>query len=157
MYSLGKNLPRWRHKNAKYFLAAFVDDTAILFGTGITTLMRRIGRTYGWFFGFSVGWLVAVAPLAAQESDHHFAAPISRRLVHQFDFEEAKFNNFEDLPMYWYAMGRPALTPDRTFMRYPIHEQLVSRSDFPAYTVVEFDRPQSESGQHRLHLKIHVR
>jgi len=77
-----------------------------------------------------------------------------RRLVHHFDFEEAKFNNFEDLPMYWYPIGRPAITTDRNFMRQPVNAEMVSRPGFPAFTTVRFDRPQGEEGNHQLYLGL---
>ncbi len=78
----------------------------------------------------------------------------SKRLVRRFDFEEAKHNNFEDLPMYWYVMGRPAITTDAGFMRQPLHGMLVSKGGFPAYTAVGFDKPQREPGEHRLELGL---
>ena len=77
-----------------------------------------------------------------------------RRLIRRFDFEEAKFNNFEDLPMYWYAIGREAITTDRNFMHQPLHRELVAKPGFPSYTQVGFDRPQDEPGEHRLHLGL---
>jgi len=116
--------------------------------------MRHIGRTTCWVLVFWVGWLIGVQSAIAQSSGTHLAPEISRRLVRRFDFEEAQFNNYEDLPMYWYAMGRPALTIDRGFLRQSIHNQLIAKANFPAYTKVGFDRPQSESGQHRLHLGL---
>lgn len=77
-----------------------------------------------------------------------------RRLVHSFDFEEAKFNNFEDLPMYWYPIGRSAVTTDRNFMRQPVNAEMVATPGFPAYTAIRFDRPQSEEGNHQLYLGL---
>ena len=77
-----------------------------------------------------------------------------RRLVHRFDFEEARLNNFEDLPMYWYPIGRPAITTDRNFMRQPVNAEMVSMPGFPAYTTVQFDRPQGEEGNHQLYLGL---
>ena len=76
------------------------------------------------------------------------------RLVHRFDFEEAQFNNFEEMPMHWYAIGRPADTAVPTFLRQPLHHELAGLRGFPRHAAVRFDRPQSQPGPHRLYLEL---
>lgn len=77
-----------------------------------------------------------------------------RRLVHAFDFEEARFNNFESLPRHWYAIGRRADTSDPTFMRHPLHQQLVQVEGYPHFCDVRFDKPQQEPGNHALLVRL---
>ncbi len=76
------------------------------------------------------------------------------RLVHRFDFEEAKLNNFEDLPIHWFVIGRPADTANPTFLRQPLHEALTGAQGFPRHTIVRFDHPQDQAGPHSLYLGL---
>ncbi len=98
--------------------------------------------------------MAVAAPWYAQAQPRSLLSFKTQRLIHRFDFEEAKFNNFEQMPMYWYAIGRTAITTDRNFMRQPLHQQLINRTDFPGYTQVRFDHPQQEPGNHRLYLGL---
>ncbi len=101
-----------------------------------------------------LGLLLEGVSAWAQPQPYQVQPIRGRRLIQKFDFEEAKFNNYEDLPMYWFAIGRDAQTTDRNFLRQPLHNNLVNQPGFPAYTTVGFDRPQRESGEHRLHLGL---
>ncbi len=76
------------------------------------------------------------------------------RVVRQFDFEEAALGNFEDMPMYWFAIGRPPGTAEPVFLRQPVHQEALARKGFPAYAPVGFDKPQSERGNHALRLAL---
>lgn len=75
---------------------------------------------------------------------------LGHRLVHRFDFEEAQYHNFEDLPMHWYVIGRQADTANPTFTRQPLHQELTTKPGYPNYGIVRFDRPQRHQGPHRL-------
>jgi len=77
-----------------------------------------------------------------------------QRLVHYFDFEEARLGNFEKLPQHWYVIGRPAFNADPNFMRITLHEELINRPGYPQFTPVEFDRPQHQSGPHAFLMKL---
>jgi len=94
---------------------------------------------------------IAPAPAWGQDSAGVYT---HERLVRRFDFEEARYNNYEDLPMHWYAIGRPAQTSDAHFLRQPIHDQLIHQPGFPRFTTVRFDHPQHEPGEHRLYLGL---
>ncbi len=76
------------------------------------------------------------------------------RLIKRFTFEEAEQNNFEELPIHWYVIGRSADTANPHFLRQPIHQELLKRTGYPAYAPVRFDRPQREPGEHRLLLGL---
>lgn len=96
------------------------------------------------------------APAGAAPGPAPTAAAVIRpkRLVHFFDFEERKFGNFEDLPMHWYMIGRPAQTSDPDFLRQPLHQALIHRRGFPAYTTVRFDTRDPLSGELSFHLGL---
>lgn len=108
-------------------------------------------------------WIAAVVAalstlatsLRAQQPAPDPASVLGReRLIRRFDFEEARYNNFESLPISWFAIGRPANTTDPNFMRLPLHVELIAKPEFSAYTTVAFDRPQIEPGPHSLHLGL---
>jgi len=76
------------------------------------------------------------------------------RIVHKFDFEEAGIGNFEDMPRYWYVMGKADQTSDPNFNEKPLHRQMVAREGFPRFTKVRFSQPQTEKGDHSLYLGL---
>jgi hypothetical protein len=80
--------------------------------------------------------------------------PSEGRLVHRFDFEEAQLNNFETLPISWYAVGRLPNAADPTFLRHPVHAALAKKSGFPRHNPVGFDHPQVQPGPHSLYLGL---
>ena len=66
-----------------------------------------------------VGWVALAAcptQVAAQTGLYG-----RHRLIHRFDFEEARLNNFEEMPMHWFAIGRPPDTANPNFNRQPLH------------------------------------
>ncbi|MEX1017988.1 MAG: hypothetical protein WDZ31_14705 [Phycisphaeraceae bacterium] len=77
-----------------------------------------------------------------------------QRLVHRFDFEEREQGNYEDMPMHWYPIGRPAQTAEPGFHRQPLHKQLIARRGFPRHTQVRFDTNHAVSGEHSFHLGL---
>ncbi len=76
------------------------------------------------------------------------------RLMHRFDFEEAAAGNFESMPRYWYIMGRTDQTSDPNFNHKPLHRQMIQREGFPRFGRVQFNIPQTEQGDHNLHLGL---
>ncbi|NJL31415.1 MAG: hypothetical protein HC898_07155 [Phycisphaerales bacterium] len=90
---------------------------------------------------------MAVSPASAR-------ATLQHRLVRLFDFEERKLGNFEILPMHWYIMGRQPDTGDPTFMRKPLHEQLVHRPGYPTFTRLGFDSKQRADGEFSFRLEL---
>lgn len=118
-------------------------------------------RQHAWFYLVAIGLLWAgPTQWGAAQITGESVYPAQRgairlsRLIHRFDFEEAKFNNFEDLPMHWFVIGRPADTANPTFLRQPMHSALTSKAGFPRFTTVRFDPPQSQPGNHRLYLGL---
>lgn len=82
-----------------------------------------------------------------------------QRLVRLFDFEEKddlgqKLGQGYELPPNWYAIGRDPLTSEPHFHRQPLHQQLVTRAGFPAYTSVRFDSKYATSGDYSLFLGL---
>ncbi|MCE9590906.1 MAG: hypothetical protein K8S99_10315 [Planctomycetes bacterium] len=77
------------------------------------------------------------------------------RLCHFFNFEERSEGNWEELPMNWYAIGRPAETSDPNFNRIPLHKDLTTRAGFPVHNMdVRFDNRQHTSGSQSLYLGL---
>jgi len=77
------------------------------------------------------------------------------RLYHLFDFEERELGNWEDLPMNWYIVGRPAESPDPNFIKLPLHQELTTRTGFPGHNInIRFDAQQRVSGQQSLYMSL---
>lgn len=76
------------------------------------------------------------------------------RLVYRFDFEERKLGNFEDLPMHWHVVGRPAKTTNANFLRPPVHAEMITRPGYPNYNAVRFDDKQKVSGDYSFYLGL---
>lgn len=100
-------------------------------------------------------WVAALLLLLAGTVMAQTGVDLGRdRLLYKFDFEEADDGNFEDMPKYWYVMGKTDQTSDPNFGRKPLHRQMVEREGFPKFTRVRFSQPQSEAGDHSLHLGL---
>ena len=78
----------------------------------------------------------------------------NQRLIHKFDFEEARFGNFEDMPGFWHRMGEPSNLGIPHFDKQPLHQQLMTIKGYPAYTHVRFNMPQQIKGNHSLLLGL---
>ncbi|MEX2212970.1 MAG: hypothetical protein WD768_02505 [Phycisphaeraceae bacterium] len=106
----------------------------------------------------SLFWAIVVLLALGQPRDAcaQAAAPSRSptRLMKLFHFEEADEGNFEEMPKNWYIIGRSDQTADPSFLRRPLHQELLRRAGFPAYTHVRFDRPQQEKGEHQLYLGL---
>lgn len=76
------------------------------------------------------------------------------RLVQRFDFEEREAGNVEDLPRFWYPIGRDPNTADPNFLRLPLHRELADRPGFPRYNLVAFDTTQHVSREHSFGLSM---
>lgn len=76
------------------------------------------------------------------------------RLIRLFDFEERALGNYEETPMHWYAIGRAPDTPDPTFLRRPLHQELSQRPGYPASGQVRFDTSRATSGEHSFLLDL---
>lgn len=91
----------------------------------------------------------------AQEKEPVEGVDLGRdRIIHKFDFEEAAQGNFEDMPRYWYVMGKADQTSDPNFNEKPLHRQMIGREGFPRFTRVRFNLPQAQQGDHSLHLGL---
>ena len=121
---------------------------------GGTGLVRGLGRRAGWLEIVVVAALVVIAVCGVCRGQGQVGEARGHRLVHRFDFEEARLNNFEDLPKHWFVIGRPADTASVTFLRQPLHQKLIEQTGFPRYGTVRFDRPQTEKGGHHLHVAL---
>lgn len=106
-------------------------------------------------------FVVLLLALSAVRAQGPVSAPTAprlelndERLLHLFDFEEADDLNFEDMPRYWFIVGRSGQTADAGFLRLPLHKQLLERQGFPKYATVGFNRPQQEKGDHSLKLTL---
>jgi hypothetical protein len=77
-----------------------------------------------------------------------------QRLIHLFDFEEARFGNFEDMPGFWHRMGTPSNLGVPHFDDQPLHKELTQIEGYPTYTQVQFDKPQQVKGNHSLYLGL---
>ncbi|MCC5830992.1 MAG: hypothetical protein JJU36_16220 [Phycisphaeraceae bacterium] len=93
---------------------------------------------------------VSAAP-GRTEPEAPIASGLPPRLIRHFDFEEP--NNAEMMPRDWYAIGRPEDTADPSFARVPVHRQFVTRTGYPAFNTVGFNKSQLEPGDHNLHLR----
>jgi hypothetical protein len=105
----------------------------------------------GWRWIMLVSVLTVVWPAAVARGGDGWDR---QRLVHLFDFEERARGNYEDIPMYWFAIGRPADTADPNFHRQPLHSQLIRLPGYPSYADVRFDQAHRTSGQASLHLRL---
>lgn len=95
-----------------------------------------------------LAWLGPEVAVCAQERD----ALARRRLIYRFDFDERDRGNFEDLPMHWFPIGRPAQGVDINFNRTPVHSELMQRASFPVHGQVRFDKRQAYSGNYSFYL-----
>lgn len=103
----------------------------------------------------SVSLLLAFEAAAVAQSHSEGTGLVRpKRLVHLFDFEERSLGNFEDLPMHWFVVGRPAQTSDPNFFRQPLHVELTRRGGFPAFTDVRFDAKERHTGEHSFLLTL---
>jgi hypothetical protein len=105
--------------------------------------------------GKTVGVAVVVLALFMAASDAPAApATKSRRLVQWFNFEERDQGNWDNMPRYWFAVGRDPKIADANFHHQVLHKQLINRPGFPAHAEMGFDDKISTSGQNSFHLKI---
>ncbi|MFG0249800.1 MAG: hypothetical protein ACF8OB_13010 [Phycisphaeraceae bacterium JB051] len=77
-----------------------------------------------------------------------------QRLIHKFDFEEARFGNFEDMPGYWHRIGAPSNLGMPHFDQQPLHQQMTTLKGYPTYTQVRFNIPQNQKGDHSLYMGL---
>lgn len=56
-----------------------------------------------------------------------------------FDFEERAAGNFDELPRFWYVIGRDPLVGDPNFLRQPLHRGLSGREGYRRHAVVRLD------------------
>lgn len=90
-------------------------------------------------------WLAVAAPASAD---------LNQRLVEWFHFEERALGNFEKMPRYWFAVGRDPQVGDATFLRQPLHRQLVEQIGHPAFNEVRFDTRYATSGDTAFYLGL---
>lgn len=120
----------------------------------LALICPQIGRAQvgAWLEGEADGEVQALARGAG------VSVPPSR-LVHRFDFEETddrgrKLGLGQPLPQHWYVIGRSPQTADPNFRQRPLHQELIRRSGFPAYTQVRFDRQHKSSGDFSFYLGL---
>lgn len=90
-------------------------------------------------------WLVVALPVHAN---------LPQRLVEWFHFEERALGNFEKMPRYWFAVGRDPEVGDATFLRQPLHRELVEQTGHPAFNEVRFDTRHATSGDTSFYLSL---
>lgn len=103
-----------------------------------------------WNLGLSCAW-VSAQPATFFRDERQYA---HQRLIHRFDFEEARFGNFEDMPGYWHRIGSPANLGVPHFNDQPLHKELTLIDGYPTYTQVRFNMPQQTKGNHNLYLGL---
>ena len=64
-----------------------------------------------------------------------------------FDFEERAAGNFDELPRFWYVIGRDPLASDPNFLRQPLHRELTDRSGYRRHAKVRLEDLTDEKGQ----------
>ncbi len=87
-------------------------------------------------------------PGAEPASESGYGSAVRRRLIRQFDFEEYHSRpehpdgNFENMPVNWFATGRPTDTADENFDKWPVHQELINREGYPSFGKVGFNVSQ---------------
>lgn len=76
------------------------------------------------------------------------------RLIARFDFEEREKQNFEELPLHWFPIGRPRQGEDVGFARFKLHQEAMKRPGFPIYGDVRFDDREKTSGKNSFYLGL---
>ncbi len=98
--------------------------------------------------------------LSLAQTAHAQIAESTHRLKKRYDFEDADDRGnkigFSDelLPRNWYVIGRKALGQKDEFHDIPLHQSLESRTGYPHYAAVGFDRAQKYSGDFSLKLGV---
>ncbi len=104
--------------------------------------------------------LSAVVPARGQTVNERLAASdrssqqVQERLVERFDFEEREKQNFEELPVHWFPIGRRRPDSDAGFSRFKLHQELMRRPGYPIYCDVRFDDREKTSGKNSLYLGL---
>jgi len=101
------------------------------------------------------------APLVLMALAGAMAAPVvaqtqvgKHRLLHWFHFEEQAADNFEPMPRYWFAIGRPPDTSDANFLTHPLHRKLSDALGFPIFNEIGFDTTHAHSGEHSFRMQL---
>ena len=77
-----------------------------------------------------------------------------QRLIHRFDFEEARFGNFENMPGFWHRIGEPSNLGVPHFDKQLLHQELMKLPGYPTFAKVQFNIPQHQKGNHSLMLGL---
>lgn len=78
----------------------------------------------------------------------------AKRMVKTFDFDERKIGNFGDMPLRWYRIGSTPPNANPAFLRLPVHDELLQRGGYPAFTTIRFDKSQRVSGEYSLFMGV---
>lgn len=99
---------------------------------------------------------LSCAPVSAQpatfyKDERQYA---HQRLIHKFDFEEARFGNYENMPGFWHRIGAEPNLGIPRFNEQPLHKSLSTIDGYPLFTQVRFNIPQHVQGDHNLYLGL---